>query len=86
VCPRTRIVAFGSATLLVVAGIATLALTSGVAGEAVATGLIAFGLIGIVSLIFLEVGLSEDRERARQRAPVTRLPPRPRRPWPRRPR
>ena len=42
-------------------------LLGGITGEAVAIALISLGAIAIVSLVFLEVGLSEDRERARER-------------------
>jgi hypothetical protein len=63
---RSRIVGFGSAALLVVAGGACAAVFSPGLGEALALVLISLGGILAVSLVFLEVGLSEDRERARQ--------------------
>jgi hypothetical protein len=66
---------------------------NGYTGELVALTLITLGLGAVVLLIFLEVGLSEDRERAReqerrrkqaaQRDGAQRRPPRLR--WPRRP-
>lgn len=92
--PRARIVAFGSATILVVAGGLCAALVAGVTGQVLAVALLSAGLGGAVLLVFLEVGLSEDRARARdekrrrkraveQRAAEPR-PPRSHR-WPRRP-
>jgi hypothetical protein len=80
--PRTRIVAYGSAVLLVVAGALVACIVSGVAGEATATGLISFGMIGAVSLIFVEVGLSEERAR---REEAERAAPRPEQRIPRTP-
>jgi hypothetical protein len=59
---RTRIVAYGVALLLIVAGAACAAAISGEAGGVVAIVLIGLGSVGIVGLVFLEVGLSEDRE------------------------
>jgi hypothetical protein len=65
---RSRIVGFGSAGLLVLAGvISAVALSAGL-GEVLALVLISLGAILAVSLVFLEVGLSEDRERAREEA------------------
>jgi hypothetical protein len=92
VARRTRIIAFGSAAMLVLAGVLCGVLVSGLTGALLAIVLNSLGLGGIVLLLFLEVGLSEDRERAREadrlrerRAPrhdhwtrrVTRLPRRP---------
>ena len=48
-------------------GVACGALIPGSAGGTAATVLVGIGLVGVVSLIFYEVGLTEDRERARQR-------------------
>ncbi len=75
---RTRIVAFGSAGALVVAGGLCGLLVGGVTGQALAIGLIAIGLGGALLLVFLEVGLSEDQERAREER-AQRAPRRPRR-------
>jgi hypothetical protein len=83
-------VAFGSAAVLVVAGSICPALVGGLTGEVLAIALITLGLGAALLLMFLEVGLSEERElareekRRRQRAsdgePRLR-----RRRWPRRP-
>lgn len=84
---------FGLAAVLVVAGGLCGVLVSGLTGEVLAIALIALGAGGALLLAFLEVGLSEDRERlgeaARRRKeagrsggaqPRPRLPRRPRRP------
>jgi hypothetical protein len=61
--PRARVLAFGSAAALVVAGSICAVLVDGILREAIAIALIALGLGAVVLLLFLEVGLSEDRER-----------------------
>jgi hypothetical protein len=65
---RSRIVGFGSAALLVVLGAICAAVFSPGLGEDLALVLIGLGAILAVSLVFLEVGFSEDRERAREEA------------------
>ncbi len=62
---RARIAAFGSCGLLVIAG-AVCAVAFGSTGQFVGFLLIGVGLIIAMGLVFLEVGLSEDRERARE--------------------
>jgi hypothetical protein len=62
---RLRIVAFGSAAALVVAGGACAALVNGVTGEVLTIVLISGGLAGGLLLVFLEIGLSEERDLAR---------------------
>jgi hypothetical protein len=90
VAPRLRVLAFGSAAALVVAGSICAALVGGLTGEVLAIALITLGLGAAVLLVFLEVGLSEERElareenRRRQRATDGERRRRPRR-WPRRP-
>jgi hypothetical protein len=90
VAPRPRAAAFGLAAALVVAGSICAALVGGQTGEVLAIALITLGLGAAVLLIFLEVGLSEERElareddRRRKRADDEERRPRPRR-WPRRP-
>ena len=70
--------------ILVVAGIVCAFVFGGVLGPALAFVLIGVGFVFATSLVFLEVGLSEDRERAREdaraqraqrprRLPVTRM-------------
>lgn len=90
VAPRPRVLAFGSAAALVVSGAICAALVGGVTGEVLAIALITVGLGATVLLMFLEVGLSEERElareerRRRQSATDQERRLRPRR-WPRRP-
>jgi hypothetical protein len=91
VTPRSRMLAFGSAGALAVAGVVCAALVAGSTGEVLATALLSVGLVGVVVLVFLEVGLSEDRERAgeeerRRRSMGRRAGPSPQRRLPRRPR
>jgi len=61
---RHRIATFGFAGLLVIAGTVCAAVIGGGTGDILALALIGFGLVVATSLVFLEVGLSEDRERA----------------------
>jgi len=63
---RSRIVGFGSAGVLVLAGIASAFVFSGGLGQNLAFALVALGLVLGTSLVFYEVGLTEDRERARE--------------------
>ncbi len=63
---RMRIAAFGSAGVLVAAGAVSAAVIGGGTGQILALVLIGVGLVALTSLLFLEVGLSEDRERARE--------------------
>src|ERR1019366_8476132 len=73
---RTRLLSFGSAAVLIVLGVIAGPVLGGITGEAIAIALVSLGAIAVVSLVFLEVGLSEDRERARERA-VRKVRPRP---------
>lgn len=61
-----RIAWFGSAGGLVIAGALCAALLSGATGQVLGFVLIGLGLILATALVFFEVGLSEDRERARE--------------------
>ena len=65
--PRTRIWAYGACAVLVVVGGLCSAIIGGVTGDVLLIGLAMLGLGGILLLVFLEVGLSEDRERERRR-------------------
>jgi hypothetical protein len=60
---RNRIAAFGSAVGLVIAGALCTTLIAGGAGQIVGLALIGTGAVLATGLVFLEVGLSEDRER-----------------------
>ena len=78
---HSRILGFGSAALMVVLGIAGSLFFKQTAGQLVAIVLVGLGLVLAIALVFLEVGLSEDRERAREaeRRPAARPPAEPRR-------
>ncbi len=65
---RQRFAAYGTAGATAVAGVLCGVLVSGETGQLLAIALLSIGLGGIVLLVFLEVGLSEDRERARDEA------------------
>jgi hypothetical protein len=88
VTPRSRILAFGSAAVLVLAGAACGVLVGGLTGDVLLIALTMVGLGGALLLVFLEVGLSEDRERdrdeRRRREPPARPAEAPR--WPSLPR
>lgn len=91
--PHSRMLAFGSAFALAIAGGVCAVLVGGVTGQVLTIVLVSTGLGGAVLLVFLEVGLSEDRDRARdeqrqrerakQALGAQRRPERRR--WPRRP-
>jgi NADH:ubiquinone oxidoreductase subunit 6 (subunit J) len=66
VAPRLRVLTFGSAAALVVAGSICAAVVRGLTGEVLAIALITLGLGAVVLLTFFEVGLSEERELARE--------------------
>lgn len=63
---RGRILSFGSAALLVMAGGIGSAVVGGTVGQVLALALISLGLVLATGLVFLEVGLSEDKERAQE--------------------
>ena len=65
---RSRVIGFGSALLLVIAGVAGGIGFGGTFGQILALALISLGLVLATALVFYEVGLSEDRERAREEA------------------
>jgi hypothetical protein len=64
--PRTRILAFGSAAALIVVGAIAGLLIGGRTGEIVGLAVGTLGLGAAILLVFLEIGLSEDRELARE--------------------
>lgn len=61
-----RIVTFGSAGVCVVAGAVCALVVSGEAGEVLGMALVGLGLVLATAFVFMEVGLSEDRERAKE--------------------
>ncbi len=69
---RSRIVGYGLAGVLVLAGVTCTVAVGGGTGQLLALVLAGIGLVLATSLVFLEVGLSEDRERARERKATPR--------------
>ena len=63
---QSRVLAFGTAGALVVAGVVCALVIGGDVGPIAALILIGLGLVLATSLVFLEVGLSEDHERERE--------------------
>jgi len=66
VTPRSRLVAFSSAGVLVLAGALCAALVGGLTGELLGLVLISVGLGGALLLVFLEIGLGEERDLERE--------------------
>ena len=82
---RDREIRYGAAVALVLIGVICGIVLPGTLGGTLASVFVGLGLIGVVSLIFYEVGLTEDRDRARQETaaserqrPSTSPRPRPR--------
>lgn len=75
---RIRIAAYGSAGALVAVGAICEAAFSSDFGQMLGFALIGLGFVAVISLVFLEVGLSEDRERAAEQRPLPRRKPLPR--------
>lgn len=72
---RWRALRYGAAIGVAVAGVVCGATIPGTLGGTLATALIGIGLVGVLSLVFYEIGLSEDRDRAAQPPPgQTRAP------------
>ena len=79
VTARQRIAWFGFTALLIAAGIGVGALGQSITAEAIGIFLVLVGFLGVVMLVFLEVGLSEDHDRERdeaRRAERAAAPPR----------
>jgi hypothetical protein len=67
VSKRARFFTYGSGIALVLAGTVCAAFVAGVRGQVLAMALIGSGLVILTGLVFMEVGLSEDRDRAKER-------------------
>jgi hypothetical protein len=65
---RARIAGYGAVALLLLAGVACAVLVPGGTGPLLALSLVGVGLVALISMVFMEVGLSEDRERERIQA------------------
>jgi hypothetical protein len=72
---RWRSPRYGAAIGLTLIGVACGATIPGTLGGTLATALIGLGLVGIVSLVFYEIGLSEDRDRAHSVRPPDQASP-----------
>lgn len=81
---RSRILSFGSAGAVAVIGGVCAAVFPGLTGQLLALVLISLGLGAIVLLLFYEVGLSEDKERAAEQARAKERADRGTKPHPRR--
>jgi hypothetical protein len=79
--PRTRILAFSGAGVLVLAGALCAALVSGAVGEVLTIVLMSIGFGGALLLVFLEIGLGEERELDRERKLREQREQRILRPW-----
>lgn len=70
---RTRIITYGASAALVLAGGVSAAVVAGVTGQVLAMAMIGSGLVILTGLVFMEVGLSEDRDREKEQ--LRRVPP-----------
>ena len=70
---RARILAYGTAAALTVGGIVA-AVAGGLVGQVLAIAGITFGLGAALLLLFYEIGLSEERDRARRQRRRSRPP------------
>jgi hypothetical protein len=87
---RARTWSYGSVGVVMVIGVLCRVIAGGFVGEIIALTLLSLGAGAMLVLVFIEVGLSEDRERAKEeaarRGPApTHQPSRPRSRPPRRP-
>jgi len=62
---RTRRLAFGAAALLIVTGFLVIVLVDGVTADVIGFVVFSVAAIALIALGFLEIGLSEERQRAR---------------------
>jgi len=74
--PPGRVIGFGSAAVLVIAGAVCAVIIEGLTSDVLAIVLITLGLGEALLLVFMEIGLSEDRERAKEQERRRRRPPR----------
>ena len=71
--PSSRAIRYGVAIAVVIIGILCGAIIPGTTGGTICTAVVGVGLVGVVSLVFYDVGLTEDRDRARRRERAERL-------------
>lgn len=65
--PSDRALRYWSAILLVVIGVICGAAIPGTLGGTICTAIVGVGLVAVVSMVFYDVGLSEDRDREAER-------------------
>ena len=70
---RARILAYGAAAALTFGGVAA-AIAGGLVGQVLAIAGITFGLGAALLLLFYEIGVSEERDRARRQRRRSRPP------------
>ena len=66
---RQRIGRFGGMVVVIAVGLAAAVLASGIVLETLGIFLMLVGSLGLLMLLYLEVGLSEDRDRTRRAPP-----------------
>lgn len=71
--PSARALRYAAAIAVVVVGILCGAIIPGTLGGTICTAVVGIGLVAVVSLVFYDVGLTEDRDRARMEARDERL-------------
>jgi hypothetical protein len=71
--PSARAIRYGIAIAVVVVGILCGAIIPGTTGGTICTAVVGVGLVAVVSLVFYDVGLTEDRDRERKRQRDERL-------------
>jgi hypothetical protein len=65
--PSARATRYGVAVAIVIIGILCGAVIPGTTGGTICTAVVGIGLVGVISLVFYDVGLTEDRDRDRVR-------------------
>ncbi|HWE11562.1 MAG TPA: hypothetical protein VG325_19605 [Solirubrobacteraceae bacterium] len=68
-----RAIRYGLAIAVVIIGILCGAVIPGTTGGTICTAVVGIGLVGVVSLVFYDVGLTEDRDRDRMRRRLERM-------------
>ena len=71
--PSARGLRYAAAIVVVVIGILCGAIIPGTLGGTICTAVVGIGLVAVISLVFYDVGLTEDRDRARQQKRMERL-------------
>ena len=73
--PSARAMRYGIAIAVVVVGILCGAIIPGTLGGTICTAIVGIGLVAVISLVFYDVGLTEDRDRAQRRRASEAPPP-----------